>query len=100
MVKIPIVGWLQGMSQSTDAHNGSIHRLDRSRLDEIKGLDFTSYSDTELRDAITKLASQDAGASGGDAFSQVFAIVNETIATFRAAKPYVAFLCEAVGVKF
>ena len=79
MVKIPIVGWLQGMSQSTDAHNGSIHRLDRSRLDEIRGLDFTSYSDTELRDAITKLASQDAGASGGDAFSQVFAIVNETI---------------------
>ena len=27
-------------------------------------------------------------------------IVKETAATFRAAKPYVSFLCKAIGVKF
>ena len=85
MVKIPALGWFENLPQLADAQNGSINRSDRSRLNVIRSLDFTSYSDAELRDAITGPAAQADGAGGDDTISKVFAIVNESIGRRQGA---------------
>ena len=85
MVKIPALSWFENFSQRSGAQNGSINRSDRSRLDAIRSLDFASYSDADLRDAITGPAAQANGPECEDTISQVFAIVNEAIGRRQGA---------------
>ena len=85
MVKIPGLNWLEGLPGAIGARKGADQGIGRERLQEIRGLKLTSYSDVELRDTIASLAHEVQGGQGEPTLPTVFAVVNEAISRRQGA---------------
>ena len=85
MVKIPALDRLEGLPGVLGAHKRADQAMGRERLREIRRLDFTSHSDSELRDTIELLAHGVQGGHSEDNLPTVFAVVNESISRRQGA---------------
>ena len=85
MLKIPALKWLESFPSNIAARKGAGQRPERDRLQEIRSIDLTSYSDAELRDAIASLAGKPHGEKAEDYLPMIFAVVSETISRRQGA---------------
>ena len=85
IARFQALDWLNGISRSVNATTGSSNRLARTRLNEIRSQDFTSFSDAQLRETITELTRKTHAQSAEDNLAQVFAIANEAISRRKGA---------------
>ncbi|MCI0845944.1 MAG: hypothetical protein J4N33_02380 [Chloroflexi bacterium] len=79
MVKMPGLARLDAGTGGLDARGRADERSRRSRLEDIHGQKVTSFSDTDLRETLRRLADNPQDGGGADNLPTVFAVVNEAI---------------------
>ena len=85
MAEFQVVDWLEGISRSVRGKDSSSIRLEKTRLNQIRGHDFTCFSDAQLQETMTFLAQKTGVIPGEDDLPEVFAIVNEAISRREGA---------------
>ena len=78
MVKMPVLDWIEGFSGAVDACGAEL-RLGRTPLKDIRMQAVSSYSDADLRNALSRLTRQAISGGCEDNLATVFAMVNEAI---------------------